>query len=139
MGTGWLQPNRPANRCRCLFAATHKRVAGRRCCRKHSGVPRNSASLLGTLHQKSYGAQEETDRERSVQNRSDSTSSSLREMPQQLFSASLYRPSSRPVMSTLFPVPVGQGSAPLSEVVEVITTSYPLQPLDLKCPSRLFT
>ena len=33
--------------------------AGRRCCRKHSGVPRNSASLLENLHRKSYGAKEE--------------------------------------------------------------------------------
>ena len=33
--------------------------AGRRCCRKHSGVPRNSASLLENLHRKSYGAKGE--------------------------------------------------------------------------------
>ena len=33
--------------------------AGRRCCRKHSGVPRNSASLLENLHKKSYGAKGE--------------------------------------------------------------------------------
>ena len=51
--------NRAANRCRCLLASTHKRGAGRRCCRKHSGVPRNSASLLENLHKKSYGAKGE--------------------------------------------------------------------------------
>ena len=30
--------------------------AGKRCCRKHTGVPRSSTSLHENLHRKSYGA-----------------------------------------------------------------------------------
>ena len=40
---------------------THRKGAGRRCCRTHSGVPRNSASLLETLHRKAM--EQETERE----------------------------------------------------------------------------
>ena len=40
--------------------------AGRRCCRKHTGVPRSSTSLHENLHRKSYGARERrTEREAS--------------------------------------------------------------------------
>ena len=38
--------------------------AGRRCCRKHTGVPRSSASLHENLHRKSYGASKEKQREK---------------------------------------------------------------------------
>ena len=39
-----LQPNRPANRCRCLLVSAKGEI-GWRCCRKHTGVPQSSASL----------------------------------------------------------------------------------------------
>ena len=92
---GYNRTGRRTDADACSLRRT-KRVAGRRCCRKHSGVPRNSASLLGTLHRKAMELRKKTDRERSVQNRSDNTSSSLREIPATAPSCSLYRPTSRP-------------------------------------------
>ena len=58
-----LQPNRPANRCRCLLVSA-KGETGWRCCRKHTSVPQSSASLPENLHIESYGAVE-TEREAS--------------------------------------------------------------------------
>ena len=52
--------------------------AGRRCCGKHTGVPRSSASLHETLHRKELWSKGKENRERNVRNRFDSTSSSLR-------------------------------------------------------------
>ena len=40
----WLQPNRPANKCQCLFVSAKGEI-GWRCCRKHTGVPQSTASL----------------------------------------------------------------------------------------------
>ena len=74
-----LQPNRPANRCRCLLVSA-KGETGWRCCRKHTGVPQSSASLPETCTEESCRAME-NERERSVWIRSDSTSSSLRAIP----------------------------------------------------------
>ena len=76
--TNRLQPNRPANRCRCLLVSA-KGDIGWRCCQKHTGVPQSSASLPETCTKESCGAME-NERERSVRIRSDSTSSSLRAM-----------------------------------------------------------
>mgnify|MGYP007007529797 CR=1 FL=1 len=85
-----------------------KGVAGRRCCRKHTGVPRNSASLLRTLHRKAMEKRKE--REAS---RIDPTA--LRPLCPRY---PLLLPRSPPfigregaVVSALFPVPFGQGSA----------------------------
>ena len=58
-----------------------KGEAGRRCCRTHSGVPRNSKSLLENLHRKAMEQKKgRENRERSVRNRFGSTSSSPREI-----------------------------------------------------------
>ena len=55
----------------------HERRAGRRCCRKHTGFPQNSASLPKTCTAKAIELWKKC-RERSVRIRSDSTSSSPR-------------------------------------------------------------
>ena len=76
-GAGRLQPNRPANRCRCLFVNAHKRdttevlpeAHGRSS--KQREPPRKPA-------QKQAMELWRKNRERSVRIRSDSTSSSLR-------------------------------------------------------------
>ena len=84
----------------CPLRHTEK-GAGRRCCRTHSGDPRNSASLLETLHRK---AMEQKIRERSVRNRFSSTSSSPREIPSSPSSSSFYRPRrSRSALTTYLP------------------------------------
>ena len=88
LSTNRLQPNRPANRCRCLLVSA-KGEMGWRCCRKHTGVPQSSASLPKTCTKESYGAME-NERERSVRIRSDNTSSSLRAIPSLSTSPSFY-------------------------------------------------
>ena len=65
--------------------------AGRRCCRKHSGVPRNSASLLETCTGKAMEQKGRENRERNVQNQFGSTSSSLPAILSSSSSSSFYR------------------------------------------------
>ena len=82
--TNRLQPNRPANRCRCLFVCAPKGI-GWRCCRKHTGVPRSSASLPKTCREETM----ENGRGEASPFRSDSTSSSISRDPPHRASPSL--------------------------------------------------
>ena len=68
-----------------------KGKAGRRCCRTHSGVPRNSKSLLENLHRKAMEQKGEGEQREKLRNRFGSTSSSPREIPSSSSASSFYR------------------------------------------------
>ena len=63
------------------FDAQNQEKTGRRCCRTYTDDPRNSASLLETLQQEGYGAENrEQEQRKKLRNRFGSTSSSPREI-----------------------------------------------------------
>ena len=96
IGTDWMQANRAANRCRCLFATTYEGRTGRRCCRTYTDDPRNSASLLGTLQWKAMEQKQRENSERTEREAFESSSAALRP----LYPRSLLLPRPLPFIAT---------------------------------------